>query len=554
MKMTARRWFALPVTLLGLLLPVASAQAAFGIANPVAAPTPNDAGAHSNFSLSFDITGDENIRNLVTELPPGLVGNPQAGGPNGFCAPSALSAGTCPASSVIGTATSDVDATIANPLPVTVPLTATGNVYNMVPQGNDPATLGIRLTALPSNPVVASDPVILIGHASARSSDFGLNTTILDIPQTAGLTLVGNIHLPASPVHITSTGLVLSSSFITNPTSCGTKTTRITATSYSGTAATVSPTFNSVNCNLEKYAPHLGMTIDLSGDASHIQNPDLTTEVTQGINEANSRRVEAILPSTIQANNATLNHQCPASSFPLDPSVPQTCPASTQVGTAVARTPLLSKPLEGPVYLIQNVGLLPRVGLDLKGPLPARIMGNATPTPDLRLDNVFGDIAPGLPDVPLSQFKLTFGGGKSGLVQATKKLCGGGPSVYNAVFDSFGGQHVTQQSNATVKGCGFASRLNRSRCDHKKLTDVGTKHRDVIRGTRKRDVINGLGGNDKIIGLKGNDILCGGAGKDKIAGGKGKDELFGGAGKDLLVGGKGKDGLAGGKGKDRVKQ
>ncbi len=143
---------------------------------------------------------------------------------------------------------------------------------------------------------------------------------------------------------------------------------------------------------------------------------------------------------------------------------------------------------------------------------------------------------------------------RRGLIQATKKLCGGGPSVYNAVFDSFGGQHVTQQSNATVKGCGFASRLNHHRCVHKKLTDVGTKHRDLIRGTRKRDVINGLGGNDKIIGLKGNDVLCGGAGKDKIAGGKGKDKLFGGKGKDLLIGGKGKDGLAGGKGKDRVKQ
>jgi hypothetical protein len=291
----------------------------------------------------------------------------------------------------------------------------------------------------------------------------------------------------------------------------------------------------------------------MSKDKAHILNPDLTTEITQGLDEANQKRVEAILPNTVQANNAALNKQCDPSLFPLDPSVPQSCPANTQVGTAVARTPLLSQPLQGPVYLIKNAGLLPRVGLDLKGPLPARIIGNATPTADLRLDNVFGDVPPGLPDVPLSSFRLTFGGGPGGLIVATDAACEG-PSQYNAVFDSFGGQHVTQQSNAKVIGCGFKNRLLKGRCDHKKLTDVGTKHRDTIRGTKKRDVINGLGGNDKIIGLKGNDLLCGGKGKDKILGGPGKDALFGGPGKDRLTGGPGKDKLAGGPGKDKQKQ
>ena len=220
----------------------------------------------------------------------------------------------------------------------------------------------------------------------------------------------------------------------------------------------------------------------------------------------------------------------------------------------MARTPLLSQPLQGAVYLIQNPGVLPRVGLDLKGPLPARIIGNATPTAEFRLDNVFGDTPPGLPDVPLTQFKLTFGGGKGGLIVATKKVCDGGQNTFNAVFDSFGGQHTTQQGNAKVIGCGLKKALAKGRCAHKKLTDVGTNHHDVIKGTKKRDVINGRGGADKIVGLKGNDLLCGGKGKDKISGGPGKDRLLGGAGKDKLVGGQGKDGLVGGKGKDRVRQ
>jgi len=553
MRFVVRRWIALPLVLLGALLPAASAQAAFSLGSASAAPTNPQAGAHSNFILSYATNGDEDIKNLVTALPPGLVGNPQSAG---FCAPTQFSVDMCPPNSKIGGASSNVTATL--PLGLgTVPLSVSGDVFNMIPQGSDPATLGIilRSTTLPSE-IVNAESVKLIGHASARSNDFGLNTTILDIPRTAHVTLALGLVPADLDIHIDTTALTLFGSgpqFMTNPTSCGTKTTMLTATSYDGTTATASPTFNSTGCENQKFSPNLDMTIDMSKGGEYIENPDLTTEITQGIDEANQKRVEAILPSTVQANNATLNHQCPAASFPLDPSIPQGCSPSTQVGTAVARTPLLSQPLQGPVYLIQNPGLLPKVGLDLKGPLPARILGNATPTADLRLDNVFGDNPPGLPDVPLTQFKLTFGGGKGGLIVATDAICPG-PSQYNAVFDSFGGQHKTQASKAKVIGCGLKKRLEKNRCNKKKLTDVGTKHRDTIRGTKKRDVINGLGGKDKIVGLKGNDLLCGGKGKDKIAGGPGKDKMFGGAGKDLLVGGAGKDKLAGGPGKDRQRQ
>lgn len=451
-----RAWIASALAMLAALLSAGSAHAALTFSNAVAAPANTQAGAHSNFTLSFDIAGDD-IKNLTTELPPGLVGAPTSAP---YCFLPQLMSNSCPASSIIGSASSNVTATPAPPLPATLPLTASGNVYNVFPQGNDPATLGIVLTAISASPLVVSDPVILIGHASARSSDFGLNTTINDIPTTASLTLLpGTLNeKQSSQVHIDSTSLTLNGSnpqFMTNPTSCGTKTTTITGTSYQNTSATITASFNSTGCQNEAYNPNLGVTIDMSGSPADVLNPALTTEVTQGTGEANSKRVEAILPSSVVANNDTLNHQCPTASFPLDPNVPQTCPASTQVGTAVARTPLLNAPLAGPVYLIQNVGLLPKVGLDLKGPLPARILGDATPTSDFRLDNVFGTEGPGLPDVPLTDFKLTFNGGKGGLIVATDQVCKG-PNTFNAVFDSFGGQHVTQQSDAKVIGCGLA--------------------------------------------------------------------------------------------------
>ena len=542
--------FIVPLVALATLLPAASAQAALGLTNAVAAPTNPQAGAHSNFNLSFDSTGTDDVQNLTTELPPGLVGNPTAAG---LCTPSEFNADSCPSNSRVGSASSDVTAT----LPVgglTVPLSVAGDVFNLVPQGSDPATLGIilRSETLPPE-IVAADPVKLIGHASARSSDFGLNTTILGVPRTANVLLVGLVPQELQ-IHIDHTALTLNGSnptFMTNPTSCGAKTTRIIATSYEGATAAASPTYNSINCGAQNYAPNLDVTLDFSKGKKYVDHPDLTTSVTQGLDEANSKRVEAIMPNTLQANNAALIDQCELANFQTS-----TCPAKTQVGTAVAVTPLLFQALSGPVYLTRNpaLGGLPQIGLDLKGPLPAQIIGNVTPTADFRLDNVFGDVPPGLPDVPLTLFKLTFSGGPDGLITATEAVCEKGVNTYDAVFDSWGGQHVTQTGNAKLKGCGFLKALKKNRCSGKRLTDVGTKRANVIRGTRKRDVINGLGGNDKIVGLKGNDLLCGGKGKDRIAGGAGKDQMFGGKGKDLLVGGAGLDKLAGGPGTDRQVQ
>src|SRR3954447_9011192 len=83
-KFAARRWIALPLVLLGTLVTAASAQGALNLQNPVAAPADTNAGHHSNFNLSFNIAGTDHIKNLVTELPAGLVGNPQAAG---FCVP-----------------------------------------------------------------------------------------------------------------------------------------------------------------------------------------------------------------------------------------------------------------------------------------------------------------------------------------------------------------------------------------------------------------------------------------------------------------------------------
>ena len=90
------------------------------------------------------------------------------------------------------------------------------------------------------------------------------------------------------------------------------------------------------------------------------------------------------------------------------------------------------------------------------------------------------------------------------------------------------------------------------RCAGRRVTIVGTGHRDTLRGTRRADVILALGGNDRIRAGRGNDLVCGGAGNDSITGQSGRDRLLGGAGNDRLSGGAGKDSLLGGTGNDRL--
>lgn len=66
---------------------------------------------------------------------------------------------------------------------------------------------------------------------------------------------------------------------------------------------------------------------------------------------------------------------------------------------------------------------------------------------------------------------------------------------------------------------------DRTRCQGRKATIVGTRRGDELTGTPRRDVIAALAGNDAVRGLSGADLICGGKGKDKLLGGPGQDSV-----------------------------
>jgi hypothetical protein len=424
-----------------------AANAAFELANVSATPANNNAGANSDFSISLDTPDASDMKDLTIHLPPGLVGNPLA---TTTCTEDQLNANSCPAASDVGDVSNDVTLTV---LGLPVPQTVNGNLYNVVPRAGEPARFGIVLEAIPVpllGPAVIP-PIILQSGAKLRPSDLGLVTVLNDLPKSA--TVLGGAT--TIPVHIDSTSLTLSGQvgtppkgFIRLPTSCGTHTVGFDADNYDGATATASTTFDTVNCGAEPFTPELSANVKPGKKGEAVE---VSTTISQTIEEAGLKTAQVTLPKELFGSGA-VGKGCPDADFQAG-----TCPPETIVGTAVAASPLQSQPLTGPVVLVQGsggAGGLPDIGLDLRGALGLKLKGTVALTPDARNVVTFD----GLPDIPISEFTLTFAGGPNGITFATKDLCATPkpPLVFDADFASFSGANVHVSPTATVD-CSGAS-------------------------------------------------------------------------------------------------
>src|SRR3954452_5380251 len=83
----------------------APAHADITVSNVKAAPAETKAGAHSDFTLSFDLGGSESIKDLDVNLPAGLLGTPNNAAK---CTQAQFDSDTCPPESQVGTQTVNV--------------------------------------------------------------------------------------------------------------------------------------------------------------------------------------------------------------------------------------------------------------------------------------------------------------------------------------------------------------------------------------------------------------------------------------------------------------
>jgi hypothetical protein len=442
--------------IVGLFAFASPAQAAFGLTGLEAAPANSNAGAHSDFHTHLEITSPEDqLRDLTVSLPPGLSGNPQS---VPKCTVAQLNGDTCPAGSQIGTTSVQITTLSL------IPLTVNGSVYNVVPQPGEPARLGIVLR--PPDPTHLLLPPIVSQVKVNLRPDFGLDTVLTDLPQNAAV-----LNLIPIGIAINSIDLDLDGSFMTNPTSCGTHTAGFSARSWAmaagDPAATGTATFDTDHCAAQPYEPKASLQINGNGKPlASGSRPTVTSVITQAAGEANNKRAVVTLPAAVGVDGTRFNEVCSREDFDKG-----SCADKYEVGNATAVSPLLDSKLSGPVYAVAGDGL-PKLGVDLKGTLPLKILG------DSGFDN--GRVVTtfdGLPDLPLSRFELTFPGGPTGLIRVLDNVCA--PNVtFNADFTSQSGQKVSRTLPTKVTGtcAGGGGNGNQAKKPKARIVVKGAKH------------------------------------------------------------------------------
>jgi hypothetical protein len=423
-----------------------AANAAFGLQGLSAAPTNTNAGANSNFNIHIGFTSPAaDVKDLTVGLPPGMVGDPTA---TPLCTLAQLQADGCPAGSQVGTVTTSANAHLLAPLPVTLPLTVDGSLYNVVPAAGQPARFGIVLRPIGSQPLPVLEKIVQVSDVQLRKSDFGLNTVLTNIPNVAhALGQALSVPIDITAIDINLNGTVGGQGFMRNPTSCGTKTTKFTANSYANPDQKVTgqATFNSVNCAALPFAPVLKTWVGAPGFTQAFKSPPVKTQILQGPGQAGLKDAQVLLPTSLNADIAPLSNPCPLGTFRSNSSA---CPASSIVGSARAISPLLSAPETGLVVIVPGArpADLPRLGVDLRGPLSIQLFGTFV------FDTAgVGQVFHGLPDIPLSNFVLNFK--RNGLVVSIQNICNPPPLNFKASFGGWNGATKNATVAATVQGC-----------------------------------------------------------------------------------------------------
>lgn len=363
-----------------------------GVTEPVA-------GKYSPFV--FDLTrpdGDQALRGFSLHLPDGELAKIK-GVP--LCPDADAAAATCPAGSRIGS----VQATTGpGPEPFTIPAPgkAQPQIYLAGPyQG---ASFSI-VTEVPAQ----AGPFDL-GVLAVRSG--------LDVEPETGRAVVKADPLPQffEGVGIAYRNLhavVDRPEFNLNPTDCREMAVTTDVSSTQGAVAHPQTRFQVDGCHTLKFKPKL--SLNLRGGTKRAQYPALTAVLKARNGDANIGFASVALPHSEFLAQEHIGTICTRKQFAAD-----TCPKGSVYGKAKAVTPLLDKPLSGPVYLRSSDHPLPDLVVKLDGQLEIDLVG--------RIDSVHGGIRAtfeSVPDAPVSKFVLQMKGGAKSLLTNSTDICRG---------------------------------------------------------------------------------------------------------------------------------
>jgi hypothetical protein len=380
----------------------------------------NNAGSYSPFYMRLTrADGQQDMTRFDAVLPPGVTGK-IAGVPT--CSDAAIAAAahrsgreelsspSCPLASQLGHVL--VGAGVG-PALTWVP----GKIYLAGPFGGDPLSLAVI------TPAVAGP--FDVGTVVTREA-LRLNPTTGQVEVDGSASEPIPHILEGIPLKIRDLRVYVDRpEFTLNPTTC--EASAVQATIFGSGAdpflplddvpTPVAARFQAANCAQLPFKPKL--MLSFKGATKRAGHPALHSVLVPRAGDANIGRAVVTLPNTEYIDNAHINNPCTRVQFNEEK-----CPASSILGTARAVTPLLDKPLEGPVYFRSNGNerLLPDVVADLRGQFHIVLVGfvkTITPKTNPRLQTTFATV----PDAPVKRFELNLFGGKRGLLQNNTNLC-----------------------------------------------------------------------------------------------------------------------------------
>jgi hypothetical protein len=217
--------------------------------------------------------------------------------------------------------------------------------------------------------------------------------------------------------------------FMVSPTSCAPKVISATLLSTQGATAPVSSPFQVNGCSALPFRPKMTMRLTGRKQTKDGGHPGMRVVVTQKPGEANLKRATVRLPLSLALDPENAQSLC---EFEAGKRVD--CPPTSIIGSATAHTPLLNRPLTGPVYFVKNVRIHPRTGRPIRTlptlliPLRGEIAIDLRANTDVeRGTNKLVNTFPLVPDAPISRFQLNLKGGRNGVIVVThnKDVCRG---------------------------------------------------------------------------------------------------------------------------------
>jgi hypothetical protein len=378
-----------------------------GFAPTLKAGTVNpEAGDYSPFVFELRRQdGEANLSTVTADLPEGLLGNL---GTIPLCEGGAAASGNCDPASQVGTV--NVAAGVGSaPLWIPQPGKAPTAVYLGGPYRGAPYSLVIKVPA-------QAGPFDLGTVVTRAAVQVDPTTTQVTVSSDPLPQILEGVPVSYRDVYVS----INRAEFIVNPTNCDAMKVSSSLTAINGATANPSSGFQAANCAALAFAPKL--SLKLSGKMKRTGNPALKAVLTYPKQKsANIGRVQVVLPDTEFIDNAHISNPCTRVQFAAEQ-----CPAKSILGKARAWSPLLGRPLEGPVYFRSNGGerTLPDLVADLKGQIHVVLVGwidsvKVKHSERSRVRTTFAAV----PDAPVSRFIVELSGGKKGLLENNSNLC-----------------------------------------------------------------------------------------------------------------------------------